>query len=395
MCTTCGPQININVPTPVYCNGVGPGCMFILPGTCVNYTGPALSKFGILTNMTLNQALELIDQKASCFALQVGFNADTAITLDLTQDPDNPCLNYLDARLNISADEGNTIESRSDGIYAGGGTPVILDGMTFIQNVNFDYGGAEGFLIWTNVTDSAFPSTAAFSYTNVRSTAYTYQATREVPADELTTETAHLWVNYAIPDTGTGLNGSGLNIIVLHNDEILFSQALVNITAGQTGLIDFGPVPSRGKIELFVSENKFDTNGPDSDQGLLTVGGQFIKGGYFTTSLTLTGGGETRTPNSLDFPSSDVADNSYIDFTTQGFGSPATGGVIQIDWVAAVGDAGGNTRENITVTFTASVDSGLNFTDNIIAGNAYSRTINLTLLQLQNNDFKVHFAPTV
>lgn len=392
MCTTCGPQININVPTPVYCNGVGPGCIFILPGTCVNYTGPNLTKFGILTNMTLNQALELIDQKASCFSLEVQ-NNDPSITLDLFQDSEDECLNFIEATVNISNDEGNVIEVRDDGLYATGGTPVIPEGMTFIQNVNFDYGGAPDFIIWSNVTDSAFPSTSAFSYTNIRSTGYTFQATRTVPADELTTETAHIWLNYQIPNQP--LAGSGLNIIVLHDDEVLYSQALVNITQGQTGLIDFGPVPSRGKIELYVSENKFDTNGPDSDQGLITVGGQFVKGGYFTTELILNGGGAQSGPNPILWPTSGAVDENYNSFTTDNFGSQPSSGSIVITWVAATGNAGGNTREDITVTFTASIDSGLNFTDNILAGSSYTRTVNLTLAQLQANDFKVHFAPTV
>lgn len=358
------------------------GCIAIIDTGCIDYYGVELPKIGVEANThtTLKDILQGINDAISCYFLTPEESSTVAISIEAVDPIGSPCDYKINANVKLSSDSGNALEARADGLYATAGG-AAQEGLTFIQSVNASYSNP-GFQIWTVLQPVPYPNTSSVVITSTRATDYSY-ITRNI--EPLSQPNIYGFVSWSVPSSG--LTGQGLNLILLHNDEIIWSTTLVDFSSGTSGILPIPiPLPSTGTLMMSVTENRFDTNGPDSQQGILTVGGEYVDGGYYTVDLVLNGGGAVgSTP--VYWPNQQAAEQNYIDYKTINYSSQATDGVITINKTPDRGVM------NVKIDFKVSVDSSLNFTETVLANTSYSRTIPLTLAQLNNNDFMLTITP--
>lgn len=265
--------------------------------------------------------------------------------------------------------------------------------LTLKQNIQAGFFD-DGLIIKSTLYNTAYPNSGAIAYVGITSNGTNYSSlSRSVPVPASTN--TYLWIDYTIPNGGSGLSGHGLSIIVLVNGEIVYNTALVNIVEGQTGTIaaNIPALPISGVIEVTVVDNQFDTNGPSAEQGVLTLGGKYILDGSYAVTLTLSDSGGpnpafTSIPNTIYWPNINETDLNYINYKTIVYSNEATGGVLNITKTATY-----NNSQTVRVTFKASFDSSLDFVDNINHGMSYVKNLALSKTQLDNNDFLLTIEP--
>jgi hypothetical protein len=180
-------------------------------------------------------------------------------------------------------------------------------------------------------------------------------------------------------------SGYGVDMVLVTGDKLLYARSMVQPTEGEHVFEGIpGQLPT-GEIHIYLLTNQFDTN-TDAGAGVIAVGGDAITASEFNININLEGGGTIDRPN-LSWPPATEGISADFDFTNYDvsyYGTSPSSINITIT---------GQNNEGVpvTVSFEASADSTLSFTEQIAAGAIYQKVVPITTLQAYNNDFLILF----
>lgn len=177
--------------------------------------------------------------------------------------------------------------------------------------------------------------------------------------------------------------GEELDLVITADEMIVYARS-IPIPQDGTNTFPALPLLPGGRIRLYLFDNRFDTN-PNEGQGIVAIGGNRLEHSTFTIKTTLHGGGIVGNPE-LNWPYVLDSSQDYVhtNFDTDDYGSHATS--MDITTTGTNNEAG-----PLKVEYSFSADTSLDFTDTVLPGAAYEKTVHLFLEQAIYNDILIRF----
>lgn len=182
--------------------------------------------------------------------------------------------------------------------------------------------------------------------------------------------------------------GYGVDMILVAGGLIRYARSIAWPAEGEFIFADIPTDLPTGTISLYLLGSQFDTN-DGIGKGVVAAGGDELTSSLFQLQVTLVDGGRVDRPT-LSWPVLDNpgADFDYTNFDTQVYSSVATSMTIAIS---------GTNNESfpVNVSFQASVDSSLSFSELVAPNGIYQKIVPITFTQAENNDFLIRFLKSV